>query len=106
MRNPLSISFTIHYEHLVNEVQTNCSISSVNDLSSEWSLFRAVWDTGATNSVIAHSVVEKCNLLSTGLTEVFQTNGPPYLANTYLVRVMLPNDLEFHDHFGHKQRPG
>ncbi len=97
MRNPSSISFTVHYEHPVNEIRTDCSISPMNDHTSEWSLFRAIWDTGATNSVIAHRVVEKLDLISTGLTEVFQVNGPSFLANTYLVRVMLPNDLEFHD---------
>ena len=97
MRNPSSISFTVHYGHLVNEIHTDCLISPMNDHTSEWFPFRAVWDTGATNSVIAHRVVEKLDLISTGLTEVFQVNGPPYLANTYLVRVMLPNNLEFHD---------
>ncbi|MXY22631.1 MAG: hypothetical protein F4Y49_15010 [Dehalococcoidia bacterium] len=97
MRNPSSSSFTIYYEHLVNEIQTDCSISSMNDRSSDWSSFRAVWDTGATNSVISNRAVDRCELIPTGLTEVFQVNGPPFVANTYLVRIMLPNDLEFHN---------
>lgn len=97
MRNPLSTSFTIYYEHLVNEIQTDCSISSMNDHASEWRLFKAAWDTGATNSVISNRAVDRRELIPTGFTEVFQVNGPPFVANTYLVRIKLPNDLEFHN---------
>ncbi len=73
-------------------------ISPATDQSAEWSVFKVVWDTGATNSVTSNRVVKKCNLISTGLAEVFQVNDPcPYLANTYLVKIMLANDVEFHD---------
>ena len=97
MRNPSSTSFTIYYEHPVNEIQTDCSISSMNDRASEWRLFKAAWDTGATNSVISNRAVDKCDLIPTGFTEVFQVNGPPFVANTYLVRIKLPSDIEFHN---------
>lgn len=97
MPNSPSTSFTIQYEHPVNEIQTDCSISSMNDRASEWRLFKSAWDTGATNSVISNRAVDRCELIPTGFTEVFQVNGPPFLANTYMVRIKLPNDLEFHN---------
>ena len=93
-----SSSFTIVYEDRVNELQTDCYVSSAIGPSAERSAFKAVWDTGATNSVVSERVVTSLDLISAGLAEVFQVNDPhPYLANIYLANIMLSNGIEFQD---------
>lgn len=54
--------------------------------------FTALWDTGATNSVISQVVVDACELLPIGFTEVFHVDGS-YLSEVYLVNITLPSDF-------------
>lgn len=56
--------------------------------------FDAIWDTGATNSVITQEVVDKCGLVATGMTEVHVV-GAVNQAETYLVNIALPNKVVF-----------
>ncbi len=56
-------------------------------------MFSAIWDTGATNTVITENVAKQCGLVPTGLTQVHSVHGSK-LANTYLVNVYLPNHVE------------
>lgn len=52
----------------------------------------AIWDTGATGSVITKSVATNLNLIPTGLSQVSTANGIA-LQNTYTVNIQLPNGL-------------
>ncbi len=52
----------------------------------------AVWDTGATGTVITKSVAESLGLKPIGVTEVFHAQGKS-LTNEYLVNVALPNGV-------------
>lgn len=54
--------------------------------------FLAMWDTGATNSMISPSVVDMCGLEPHGTTEVTQANDD-YTAEIYTVNIELPNEL-------------
>lgn len=56
--------------------------------------FDAIWDTGATNSVISKNVVKQCGLKPTGIA-VVNTAGGPVKCNTYLVSIGLPNGVGF-----------
>ena len=56
--------------------------------------FTAIWDTGATNSVITQRVVDVCGLKPTGMTQVHGIHGPES-AETFLVHIQLPNNVEF-----------
>lgn len=56
----------------------------------------AIWDTGATASVITTNIVNKLNLVPTGMTNVITANGPA-LQNTYIVEIVLPNGLVVKD---------
>lgn len=56
--------------------------------------FDAIWDTGATNSVISQAVVDACGLAPTGITEVHGVHGTAR-AETYLVNIALPNKVIF-----------
>lgn len=56
----------------------------------------AIWDTGATASVITDKIIKQLNLTPTGMTTVSTANG---VANqyTYIVDVQLPNNVTFKD---------
>ena len=56
--------------------------------------FTALWDTGATNSVISQSIVDKCGLVPTGVTPVHHADGTS-LQETYLVNIGLPNGVAY-----------
>lgn len=55
--------------------------------------FFAIWDTGATNTVITQKVVQECGLKPTGMVKVFHADGET-ITNTYLVNIRLPNKVE------------
>lgn len=52
--------------------------------------FNAIWDTGATGSVITQDVVDACGLVATGMAIVDHVDGTTQ-QETYLVNIGLPN---------------
>lgn len=54
----------------------------------------AIWDTGATASVISQKVVDDCCLKPIGMTIVHGVHGPDQ-AEQYLVSIGLPNGVRF-----------
>jgi hypothetical protein len=56
--------------------------------------FSAIWDTGATNTVITQNVVSKCSLWQIDKTITHTVNGPR-TSNVYLVSLILPNGILF-----------
>lgn len=56
--------------------------------------FKAIWDTGATNTVISQKVVDDCGLKPIGMALVHGVHGSEQ-AETYLVNVRLPNTVAF-----------
>ena len=56
--------------------------------------FQAIWDTGATNSVITQHVIDTCGLKPTGMKEVHGVHGSA-LSETFLVNIRLPNGVGF-----------
>jgi predicted aspartyl protease len=56
--------------------------------------YSAIWDTGATGTVISKRVIEQCGLVPTGMTQV-ATAGGIFPVNTYIVDIMLPNNVIF-----------
>jgi len=58
------------------------------------SSYKAIWDTGATGSVITSKVVQDLSLKATGVQQV-QTSKGHYTANTYDINIILPNGVGF-----------
>jgi hypothetical protein len=56
--------------------------------------FNAIWDTGATNSVITQAVIDGCGLAPTGMAQVHGVHGIQP-TETYLVNIALPNGVTF-----------
>jgi hypothetical protein len=53
---------------------------------------KAIWDTGATSSVITKDVARQLNLIATGMTQMGTANGV-IPTKTYTVDIALPNRL-------------
>ena len=56
--------------------------------------YGAIWDTGATASVITEKVVTECGLKPIGITKAHGADGE-YLTEVYLVCIGLPNGVGF-----------
>jgi hypothetical protein len=56
--------------------------------------FEAIWDTGATASVITQAVIDKCGLKPTGMVQVHGVHGVQP-AETFLVNIRLPQGVAF-----------
>ena len=56
--------------------------------------FTAIWDTGATGSVITQKVVDQCALKPTGMTRTRHADGE-VRAEVYRVNILLPNNVAF-----------
>ena len=56
--------------------------------------FTAIWDTGATASVITQHVVDVCGLKPTGMKQVHGVHGKES-SETFLVFIGLPNGVAF-----------
>lgn len=54
--------------------------------------YNAIWDTGATSSVITNRIVTDLALKPFTLTQVHHVNGTS-TANVYMVNVILPNNV-------------
>lgn len=90
-------AFTATHNRITNVLKTDVRVSIAFDPSRQTTHptlenFVAIWDTGATNSVISTNVVNKCGLKPIGMTQVHTVAG---LAthNVYLVNVMLPHNV-------------
>ncbi len=59
-------------------------------------VFSALWDTGATGTCISMDVVEKLGLIPTGKKNI-QTPSGTREVNTYLVGIILPNNVFIQD---------
>lgn len=54
---------------------------------------KAIWDTGATNTVITKEVVSRLGLVSSGFTQVNTASENNKTTNTYLVDLKLKSDV-------------
>lgn len=96
--------FTTTNNRIVNVLQnavlvSKASIINSNDLECEnqqKNEFIATWDTGATNTMISEKVVNQCQLISMGVTRV-ETAGGIVPANTYLIDLILPDNIVMHN---------
>lgn len=93
-------AFTIKYKTVVSVLMTECGICEAYNPHTNkrshpnFKKFKAIWDTGATNSVISTNVVKSLNLKPTGKTDICHANGKSTV-NTYSVNILLPNEVGF-----------
>jgi hypothetical protein len=80
---------------LMNE----CSVSEAWDPNGSapkplFRPFKALWDTGATRSMISQNVVDACGLISTGFEDTHHAQGTTKDVPVFLVNIQLPTDVQ------------
>ncbi len=95
---PPTNAFTAAYNGRTNEIVSDCGVSipfvpAPNaKITQQIITKRALWDTGATNSVITEATAKELNLKPISKAEV--TYGrKTHLENVYLVNIFLPNNV-------------
>ena len=89
-------AFTVEYQGLQSVLETEihfCEPSEMEKNRPESVMMKfdkALWDTGASNTVITDAIVQKLNLIPIDKTTISTANGPRE-SDVYLVNVGLPN---------------
>jgi hypothetical protein len=87
-------AFTTKANGLVNVLQSNVSVlQPVPGKESKIETFVAIWDTGATSSVVTPKVVANLGLIPSGKTNLLGVTGTKNDADTFLVSIILPNQV-------------
>ena len=102
MNRPAGIegrAFNTAYGRRVRELVTEVRIFSAFNPShppdeSQTKKYLAVWDTGATKSVITEKVVQECDLKPIGVTTVHHVEGESR-SDVYLASIWLPDKVCF-----------
>lgn len=90
-------AFTINYGQIVECIVTECIVSCVEEKSSNQNDgFRclAIWDSGATSSIITRNIIDKLKLQPVGVCQVAGIHGTEY-EYTYYVNLMVPGERTF-----------
>lgn len=85
-------AFTLKSEGIVHQLRTSIRIESGNYYLEG----TALWDTGASCSCILQKVADALQLIPTGRQMVLTPSGE-ITVNTYLVNVILPNNVTVKD---------
>ena len=90
-------SFTRNYGELRNRLITKCRVSAARspegkETASPVLEFDALWDTGATASVITEAVASALELVQEGSSRVFHAQGSA-IVPIYFVNLGLPNGV-------------
>ncbi len=93
-------SFTVKYNGRANQLKTDVLVSIAfdpHDPSQTESFppphkFVALYDTGATNTVVSERVINECRLKPTGVTRVQHVGGIS-TTEVFLLNIMLPNEV-------------
>jgi hypothetical protein len=96
---PPSRCLTITWPGITHVLGSECSVSEGYDPATAGTpppknTFVAIWDTGATGSVITERVIAECGLAPIGVTQVHGVHGVQD-CEVYLVNLRLPNNVEF-----------
>jgi predicted aspartyl protease len=91
-------AFTVAYNSRSNVLRSKATIGVAFHPSQspipELVEFDAIWDTGATDSVISKKVVDRCGLQPIAMTRVYTASGEEN-CYVYLVSIRLPNKVGF-----------
>ena len=96
----MSRSFTLSSQTRLRVLRTDCFVGSAFDLASgavgpqQLNKYTAIWDTGATGSVITQKVVDDLALKPIGMTIAQGVQGQ-HNTEVYLVSLGLPNGVGF-----------
>jgi len=95
---PTFIAFTISGRGRLSVLKSDVEVTIDKKINpdSEKKKYQAIWDTGATNTVISNRVANEMKLVPTGMVKVSTANGTTE-AYKYIVSLVLPNKLVIED---------
>ncbi len=90
-------SFTVNYKGLVNVLKSDALISRAFNPAATANppllrKFIAIWDTGASGTVITQKVIDECKLKPIGMANVITAKGK-MTTQVYLVNIVMPNEV-------------
>ena len=95
-------SFTRQYGGIAHEIKTECLVSrayipqkthaSQVPKLTKWF---AIWDTGATNTVISKPLAEKLGLIPVSFAKTYHARGSDDVP-VYFINIVLPNNIQFY----------
>lgn len=85
-------SFTVKCKGIARVLLTPIIVSSTFKNNKKQTQINAIWDTGATSSVISPKMVKECGLIPIGKDKV-HTAGGIVTQNVYLINIGLPNGI-------------
>lgn len=87
-------AFTYKADGRANVLLSDVKVSAHKELVPDATLknFKAIWDTGATNTAISERVVKECNLVPISKATSNTANGQR-IVNVYLIDLYLPNNV-------------
>ena len=88
---PIHQAFNVQYPSYQDSITTPCTVINSFDLKLSYEA-RALWDTGATHSVIHPRIAHKLNLRAVDKTMVQGVHGSEEV-NVYIVNIELPNKI-------------
>ena len=92
---PRGTAFTVSYNNIVRELFLHVRVGKPGDPPDAMQAFTAIWDTGATNTVINQAVVDRLGLVDIiDVVDTESANGPGK-ADAYYVDLELPNGVRF-----------
>ena len=88
-------AFTSKANGIANVLLTNVDVyQPIPDQDKKLGKFVAIWDTGATTTVITPKVVQTLGLIPSGKANIRGVAGKKDNANTYYIVIVLPNSVE------------
>jgi hypothetical protein len=98
MSTPQAKSFTLEAPGILRVLQTDVWIAQVTDPKASGPInfkkYKAIWDTGATNTVLTQKVIDECALKPIGMTLAHGVQGQ-HTTEVFLVSVGLLNGVGF-----------
>ena len=97
MPDAQNFAFTLKADGIKHVLNSDAWVSGVFDSSGSpdkqiFKKYNAIWDTGATGSVITRKVIEECGLEPIGITKVYTASGSR-LSEVYYAAILLPNKV-------------
>ena len=95
-------AFTRKYDSVVQDITTECQISRAFDPHKtpkahipKMTNCKALWDTGATNTVISRDMAIKLGLIATSFAKSYHAQGYTDNIPIYYINICLPNGVSF-----------
>ena len=101
MANTVFHAFTLKVPGIASALISEIGVSSAYDASNPPATVpptthtKALWDTGASKSVVSSAFAKKLGLTPVGSSKVRHAGGES-LSNTFLVNLFLPNKVSIH----------